>query len=210
MRYRKTALVALILVCSLGAGAGVALGDMFQYGDFSHFSVWNPQGASQVTNNWGQPGGDVADLKYGSVSQTISCTVGKQYELTFCFAAKPGETGNCGVTVACGDVLSKDFTCTNSQGWVTEKCVFTCDNKNELCTFECKGFPCDTCICECHCNAVPEPASLVVWGLLGAGFCGFNVLRRRGMTGGAKSSRAWSPAQREAIQRIILGSQQHV
>jgi hypothetical protein len=60
-------------------------------------------------------------------------------------------------------------------------------------------------------TAVPEPASLAIWGLLGAGWAGATMWRsRRGLGGGSKNSRAWSPEQRDAIQRVVLGQHNDV
>ncbi len=54
-------------------------------------------------------------------------------------------------------------------------------------------------------TSIPEPASLIVWGLLGAGWVGASVVRgRRGNVGGTSKSRAWSTEQRDAIRRIVL------
>ena len=49
---------------------------------------------------------------------------------------------------------------------------------------------------------VPEPASLIIWGLLGAGAAGLGVVRRRrrGATG-----TPWSEENRQAIRRIVDG-----
>jgi hypothetical protein len=50
-------------------------------------------------------------------------------------------------------------------------------------------------------GAVPEPASIAIWSLLGAGgWLGVRVWRRRGRSAGGQ---AWSPENRQAIHNII-------
>ena len=107
----------------------------------------------------------------------------------------------------------------NNPGWILESCAFTATSTSTLCKFICDTDSyCGPIVCDFSCSGsspgndnggaepTPEPTSLIIWGLLGSGWIGFNILRgRRGMIGGAKKRRAWSPEQREAIQRIVLG-----
>ena len=54
--------------------------------------------------------------------------------------------------------------------------------------------------------AVPEPASVIVWSLLGMGWAGLCVWRRRGkprLTGGAAGPQPWSDETKAAIVSII-------
>ena len=50
-------------------------------------------------------------------------------------------------------------------------------------------------------DPVPEPASLIIWGLLGAGCAGISVVRRRRRHGGNVAS--WSEENRRAICQIV-------
>lgn len=56
-------------------------------------------------------------------------------------------------------------------------------------------------------SSVPEPATFIVWSLLGsAGWMGMRVWRRRGSSfdpGGAACRQPWSPENRQAIHGII-------
>jgi hypothetical protein len=55
-------------------------------------------------------------------------------------------------------------------------------------------------------GAVPEPATLVIWSLLGMGSClGMRVWRRRG-AGLVETRQSWSPENRAAIRNIIARS----
>ena len=52
-------------------------------------------------------------------------------------------------------------------------------------------------------QAIPEPATIVIWSLLGAGLFGLKVVRRKGNEFGGTSRPGWSEQNRVAIRQII-------
>ncbi|MGA2032382.1 MAG: DUF642 domain-containing protein [Thermoguttaceae bacterium] len=150
------------------------------------------------------------------VQQTIGTTLGQAYLVSFYVGRA---AGNGYYATAATDDLSINggprvpFTNSNAtpghDNWQEFTYTFTATGPSTTITFY-NDTPYGTNeagLDNVNVTPVPEPASLVVWGLLGAGWVGVNVLRgRRGMMGGgSKKSRAWSPEQRDAIHRIVLG-----
>lgn len=72
----------------------------------------------------------------------------------------------------------------------------------DLCFTDCGTLCVDACVTLCSAPCVPEPATIVVWSLLGAtSWLGMRVWRRRGTE--TTGRRPWAPENREAIQGII-------
>lgn len=159
------------------------------------------------------------------ICQTVSTVVGQKYTINFDLSCNPGYGyGNTDVLKCTAGNTSQDFDFNcgsnyyNNMDWITESCTFTATSTSTLCKFICDTDSyCGPICCDFSCTTgtsngggsqgvpTPEPASLIIWGLLGTGWVGINMLRgRRGMIGGSKKSRPWSPEPREAIRRIVL------
>jgi hypothetical protein len=84
----------------------------------------------------------------------------------------------------------------------------------DLCFSQCGTLCVDACVTLCSeaCHALPEPATLVIWSVFGAGFLGTRVCRRRrgiacserdAVAAIAIPRRRWSDEQRIAIRQTI-------
>jgi hypothetical protein len=126
----------------------------------------------------------------GMISQTVALEVGKQYELSFSYAADPAGLNSPvnfyvfaqGATVSIESFVRDPSFDTTNPGWTTQSFRFIADRVNTRITFNTNAAgsnaQTNALIDFVSLTAVPEPAT---WALLIAGFgmVGFSMRRRR-------------------------------
>ncbi len=159
---------------------------------------------------------DLAGLSDGGVlANTVTTVVGQEYTLTFAMAGNPDDNGDAlqrtkQMLVTVDDVAAEVFTfdTTNrtrsDMGWTWHSIAFVADSESTILKFE--NIPglnpayYGAALDAVSIDPVPEPATLLVWSILGAAsWLGMRVWR-----GGQRiCRRAWAAENRQAILEIV-------
>jgi choice-of-anchor C domain-containing protein len=166
---------------------------------------------------------DLAGLGNGGVlANQVTTVVGQQYALTFAMAGNPDSPSGQKVKtmiVTVDGVVNQEFTfdttdtSRTNMGWAWHSIAFTADSTSTILMFQNKEGQTpayygaaldDVSIVATSTVTVPEPATIIVWSLLGvASWLGLGVCRRGRRVGRP----AWSEENRAAIVGIIQRGQ---
>ena len=152
---------------------------------------------------------DLGGLEAGTiVGQVFATTPGQWYALTFDMAANPDNNHQPNpkklqVTVSGTNPTIEDFlftptsTTKTDMGWQTKTLLFEAsDAATSLQFADLTGGAFGAALDNVSVVAIPEPATLAIWSLFGAGAAAVGAIRRR------RPGR-WSDADRRAIHNVI-------
>ena len=144
---------------------------------------------------------------FGGVEQSIATVVGANYVLSFDLGSDKNYNastgGIAGITATAGSTTQNfTFQATGSNQWQTETLRFTATASSTEITLTGSEGNHYIGLDNVSVDAVPEPASLLVWSLLAGGSAGLVAARkRRGNVSGTR----WSNETRDAILTAIEG-----